>query len=92
MTQDRTKANGVCRHCRSTHAVAAAEARAIGSLNEFISGKYTCCQVVQWANEQRLAWEEAAFGDGNPAEGAASRLQLEPDSLLVLARVRKPKL
>ena len=41
-----------------------------GLSKEFASGIYTCCQVVQWADEQWLAWLDAAAQDGKMAEEA----------------------
>jgi hypothetical protein len=70
--------NGVCRHCGCNQAQAAAGARALGFEEEFASGIYTCCQVVQWAGEQRLAWLNAAGQD-------------EPAREFVYVRSRKPQ-
>jgi hypothetical protein len=92
MEEDQTKINGVCRRCGCSEALAAADARAVGFLDEFMAGIYTCCQVAQWADEQWLAWLEAAYQDGKPAEVVTSPLELEPEALFVPVRVRKPKL
>lgn len=91
MEQEQVRLNGVCRRCGCTAAAAAADAQAIGLSDGFLTGLYTCCQVVQWADEQWLAWHEAACEDGKPAEEATIPLELEPDARLVPVRVRKPK-
>jgi hypothetical protein len=92
MEDDQTRINGICRRCGCTEALAAADARALGCLDEFLAGIYTCCQVVQWADEQWIAWQEASCEDGKPIEEVTGPLEIEPDSLLVPVRVRKPKL
>jgi hypothetical protein len=92
MEDDQTRINGVCRRCGCTEALAAADARAVGSLDEFLAGIYTCCQVVQWADEQWVAWQEAACEDGKPAEEVTRPLEFQPDVQFVPVRVRKPRL
>lgn len=64
MENDQTRLNGVCRRCGCNEALALADARAVGFQDEFLAGIYTCCQVVQWADEQWVAWQDAAREDG----------------------------
>jgi hypothetical protein len=85
MEHDQTNISSVCRNCGSTQALAAADARALGILNAFVAGVYTCCQTVQWADEQWLAWQEAACEDGKDPEEVTSPLKCEPDVLFVPA-------
>jgi hypothetical protein len=91
MEEDQVRMNGACRRCGSTEAFAAADAQAIGLRDDFLAGLYTCCQVVQWADEQWVAWQDAACEDGKPVEEATSPLEVEPEARLVPVRVRKPK-
>jgi hypothetical protein len=60
-------------------------------MDEFLAGIYTCCQVVQWADEQWLAWEQAAREDGQAPEEVTSALEVEPDALFVPVQVRKSR-
>ena len=73
MENDQGIINGLCRNCGCDRAQAAADARVLGFEEEFASGIYTCCQVVQWADEQWLAWLNAAEQDGKVAEGDMTR-------------------
>ena len=41
---------------------------ALGLNDEFERGFYSCCQLVAWADEQWLAWTEAALEDGKPLD------------------------
>ncbi|MBV8811697.1 MAG: hypothetical protein JO033_23765 [Acidobacteriaceae bacterium] len=82
--------NALCRQCGCNQAQAAADARALGFEEEFASGIYTCCQVVHWADEQRLAWLNAAKQDGKIAEDVMRRLGLsEPAGEFVHLRSRR---
>jgi hypothetical protein len=90
MKDNQTRANGVCRRCRCNEA-AAADARTVGLLDEFLAGIYTCCQVVHWADEQWLAWQEAGGQDRKVPEEVARPLEVEPDALFVPVLVRKRK-
>jgi hypothetical protein len=60
MKNDQKKTGRACRYCGSDEAQAAADARALGFEKEFQYGVYSCCQVVQWADEQWQVWVEAA--------------------------------
>lgn len=85
--------NGLCRHCGCNQAQAAADARALGFEEEFASSVYTCCQVVRWADEQWLAWLNAAEQDGKVSEEDVTRpLEIsEPAREYVHVRSRKPQ-
>ena len=92
MDDNQTRINGVCRRCGCTEAIAAADARAVGFLDEFLAGNHTCCQVVQWADEQWLAWQEAGREDGKPPEEVTSPLEFELNAVFVPVRKRMPSL
>jgi hypothetical protein len=82
--------NGLCRHCGCNQAQASADARALGLEQEFASGLYTCCQVVEWADEQWLAWINAAEQDGKTAEHITRPIEIsEPADEFVRVRSRK---
>ena len=66
----------ICRTCGCTHAQAMADARTVGLLKEFQNEVYTCCQVVAWADEQWLAWVEAAEQDGKSPDDIIKPLDL----------------
>jgi len=66
----------ICRNCGSTPSQAAADAWVVGFQQEFQAGVYTCCQVVAWADEQWLAWTEAAAEDGRSEEEATKCLEV----------------
>ena len=83
--------NGLCRYCGYNQAQAAADARALGFGEEFASGIYACCQVVQWADEQWLAWLNAAEQDGKMAEDVTRPLISDPAREFVHVRSRKPQ-
>jgi hypothetical protein len=48
----------------------------LGFQEEFQGGVYTCCQVVAWADEQWLAWTEAAAEDGRSEEEVTRPLEI----------------
>ena len=89
---DDQQINGLCRSCGCNETQAAADARALGFEEEFASGIYSCCQVVQWADEQWLAWSNAAEQDGKIAEDVTRSLEIrEPARQLVRVHSRKPR-
>jgi hypothetical protein len=94
MQDDQTRIDGVCRRCGSREAGAAEDARALGLLEDFLAGNYTCCQIVQWADEQWTAWLEAAREDRKAAEEVTRPLEIEAetDAPCVPVRVKKQKL
>jgi hypothetical protein len=84
--------NALCRYCGCNQVQAAADARALGLEEEFASGTYTCCQVVHWADEQRLTWLNAAEQDGKMGEHVIRPLEVsEPAREFVYVRSRRPK-
>jgi hypothetical protein len=82
---------GLCRHCGCKQVDAAADARALDFEEEFASGIYPCCQMVQWADEQWLAWLNASEEDGKRAEDVMRPLEIsEPAREFAHVRLRKP--
>ena len=79
----------ICRQCGSSPAQAFADAQAVGFEQEFRAGAYTCCQVVTWADEQWLAWAEAACQDGKPADFTRIEVATKPSRTPVRVRSRK---
>jgi hypothetical protein len=63
----------------------------LGFRDEFESGDYTCCQVVAWADEQWLAWSEAAEEDGKSGEEATTPLEIAESAAFVPVRLREPR-
>ena len=78
----------ICRHCGCTASQAAADALVLGFQDEFDAGAYTCCQVVAWADEQWLAWAEAAAEDGKSEEEATKPLEITEQPVVVPVRMR----
>ena len=79
----------VCRFCGCTESQARADAMVLGLKNEFESGLYSCCQLAAWADEQWLAWMEAASEDGKPVDRVTKPLEIhegEPEPVLVRVR------
>jgi hypothetical protein len=67
----------ICRLCGCTESQAIADARTLGLQRELENGLYTCCQIVMWADEQWLAWVEAALDDGRSADDITRLLKCE---------------
>jgi len=64
----------------------------LGLNDEFERGLYSCCQLVAWADEQWLAWIEAASEDGKPVDKATKPLEIneaEPEPVLVRLRSQR---
>ena len=59
---------GSSKNCSCKEADALANARLLGMLEEFQGGRYTCCQLAQWAQEQRAAWLQAMSEDFKRAD------------------------
>lgn len=91
MENEEARVNGVCRRCGYRDDLAAADASALGLLDEFLEGTYSCCQVAQWADEQWIAWQDAGREDGK-GDKVTGPLEVEPDAQLVFVRARRPKL
>ena len=78
-----------CTKCGRTESQITADATTLGLLEEFQSGVYSCCQIVQWADEQSLAWFEATTEDSTLADNMTGPSQVdEADSEGVLVPVR----
>lgn len=81
----------VCRNCGCTTLQATADAQVLGFRDEFESGAYTCCQVVTWADEQWLAWSEAAEEDGKSGEEATKFLEIAECREVAPVRLDEPE-
>jgi hypothetical protein len=81
--------NEICRSCGSTESQIVDDARTLGLLKELQSGIYTCCQIVVWADEQWLAWVEAAEEDGKAVDDVTRPLE-SADGETVVVPVRSP--
>lgn len=82
----------VCRFCGCTESQARADAIVLGLNDEFERGLYSCCQLVAWADEQWLAWIEAASEDGKPVDKATEPLEIREAELEpVLVRLRSQR-
>ena len=79
----------LCRNCGCTNAQAAADAFILGFQDELNSGVYSCCQVVTWADEQWVAWSEAAEQDGKSREDVTKPLEVTEVPATVLVRIHK---
>src|SRR5690348_6264650 len=78
-----------CTKCGRTDSQIAADAKTLGLLQEFQSGAYSCCQIVEWADEQWLAWFEATKEDSALVDNMSGPSQVdEGDSEGVLVPVR----
>ena len=73
----------ICRHCGCTAVQAIDDAKSLGFGRELQNGTYTCCQVVAWADEQWLAWMEAAEEDGMSPDGLTSPVKEEQETMVV---------
>jgi hypothetical protein len=79
-----------CTKCGRTVSQTTADAKTLGLLQELHCGVYTCCQMAQWADEQRLAWFEATRAEGNRAvDATAGPEQSQAEALLVPVLVRR---
>jgi hypothetical protein len=82
--------NKICRICGSRESQTIADARTLGLLKELQSGIYTCCQIVAWADEQWLAWVQAAEEDGNWADDVTRPLEsAEEETAIIPLRLRR---
>jgi hypothetical protein len=81
-----------CRTCGRTESQAIADARAVGLQEEFQSGRYTCCQIAEWADEQSLAWFIATRADDNRTDDVTVLPELdEAEAVFVHVRLRRPQ-
>lgn len=89
-----------CGNCRHTRLEAIAEAKTLGLEREFLVGRYTCCQITDWADEQLMAWLEAIRDNGNAQiEEAATHHEMvalvelgETEEILVRVHARRSRL
>jgi hypothetical protein len=65
----------ICRLCGCTKSQAMADAKTLGLQKELQNGLYSCCQTAAWADEQWLAWVEAALEDGKSADDITRLLE-----------------
>jgi hypothetical protein len=80
-----------CQVCGYTESQAMADARTLGLQQELQSGRYTCCQIAEWADEQRLAWLEATQADGQLGDDVSRPPELgEAEPVLLPVRLRRP--
>ena len=81
-----------CITCRRSNPQIFADAKALGLLEQFQCGIYSCCQISEWADEQWLAWSKAAHEDANVAgEANSQNYGLVNEALLVPIRFRRPQ-
>lgn len=64
-----------CRLCGCTESQTIADAKTLGLQRGLQVGLYTCCQIAAWADEQLLAWLEAAREDSKSADAITQPLQ-----------------
>ena len=82
--------SNICRICGSRESQTIADARALGLLKELQSGTYTCCQIVAWADEQWLAWVQAAEEDGNWEDDVTRPLEsAEAETVIIPIHLRR---
>ena len=62
-----------CTTCGRSESQILADAKTLGLQQELESGIYTCCQISEWADEQWLAWFEAAHEGAKDADEVTSR-------------------
>jgi hypothetical protein len=66
------------------------EAKTLGLQNEFHRGIYSCCQITDWAHEQRSVWLEATQQDAkDPHDLSASTELGDAEPVLVPVRLRR---
>jgi hypothetical protein len=81
-----------CTKCGRTESQITADAKTLGLLQEFQSGLYSCCQIVEWADEQWSAWFEATEEDSTLVDNMTGRSQIdegENEAVLVPVRLRR---
>lgn len=79
-----------CTICGRSDSQIIADAKALGLLQEFQCGRYTCCQISEWADEQWLAWSKAAHEDAQyPDHVDSPRLPDWAEPALVPVRFRR---
>jgi hypothetical protein len=81
----------VCRLCGCTESQAIADARTLGLQKELQNGLYTCCQIAAWADEQWLAWLEAAEEDGKSADDITRPLEYDETEIVAPIFIRRTR-
>lgn len=81
----------MCSVCGYTESRAIAHAKTLGLQQELESGLYTCCQIARWADEQWLAWLDAAQEDLTRADRVVAAGLEGPEDVFVYVRLRQPK-
>jgi hypothetical protein len=66
-----------CTKCGRTESQISADAKTLGLLQEFQNGLHSCCQIVEWADEQSSAWFEATEEDGRLVDNMTRRPQVD---------------
>jgi len=79
-----------CRKCGRTEVETTANAKTLGLWQEFQNGRYTCCQIAEWADEQWLAWHEATQADSKRVDDVTVHPEFgEGGLVLVPIRLRR---
>src|ERR1051325_8885411 len=81
---------GACENCGCTKSQAITNAKSLGLEQEFEKGSYHCCQLMEWADEQRYAWLQAMQDDVQTrSEGIRSQEIENAEAVLVPVRLRR---
>ncbi len=84
--------DSVCRNCGCSECLTIANAQALGLEQEFRSAVYSCCQLAEWADEQRIAWFAASRDDAaSAAEVATDAASADAELVLMPVRLRRPQ-
>ena len=79
-----------CKTCGCTRGEVEVDARTLDLLDDFQTGRYRCCDIVRWADEQRLAWLDATDQDANEAWQMTETAPIpEQESAFVPVRTRR---
>jgi hypothetical protein len=81
-----------CTQCGRTESEVTADARTLGLLPEFQCRVYSCCEIVEWADEQSLAWVEATAEDNRLIDNMTGWPEVadsDIDGVLVPVRLRR---
>jgi hypothetical protein len=92
MEDHQSNTNGTCKACGCSEAQAGEKAHSIGFWEEFRAGRYTCCQIALWADEQELSWRTAAEEEAvKEATRPAGSVKLDDSLVPVLVKRRHAK-
>jgi len=81
-----------CTICGRSESQVIADAKALGLLEELQCGMYTCCQISEWADEQLLAWSNAAHENASYSDGPDNGTLADgSDAVLVPIRFHRPQ-